>query len=1225
MKSKINPFVSAGLPSAALFIVACSGLCHADTITSIATGDWLTATPWGNAAAPSAANDYTIDGETLFTANSGGTSARNLSFTGNNLTISSGQLEFRRTHQGTDNLIVPNFTLAGGAIWFRNNNGSGNNTYWQMNSAIDFSNSTTSTIELYGGQFEVYAYLNQALTGSGNINVITDRADSNDNRSALHAKGANSSFSGNWTVSSVDTGTSDRANLHASAANALGTGTVTLSTRGVLNVSVANGIDSLAGVTLNDLLAALNLNNNAWTNTAAALTVTNGTVNIGTAAASIGSLSQALGTINVTAGNGLATPLTLAGDATFTGGSIAVALQAITPGTSYDILSYGGILSGTPTINVTGDSGRLTPAITNPAGKFVLGFTGSVGDLTWKGNVDSNFNNNSTANFDNGGTADVFRNFDNVLFDDSATSTTPTLVGTLSTGGLTFNSTADYTLGGAGSLSVASINKSGSGTLTISNTTANTYAGNVTITGGTLKAGVATALGAAVVGGGTYVSGGGTLDVNGMNLGAELVTISGTGVGGNGAIINSGASQSQTLRFVTLTGDASIGGAVRWDIRGNTSATLNLDGHKLTKVGANYIPVVGTNVTSGDIDIDGGILGFSTTTTVNGTGTIKANTGGSLEIAYGTNAANITRAIVLNGGSLTSISGTNGANSNISLAADAIFGGDAGTLTLGGIISESGGARTLTKTGTSTFILTNSANSYSGSTVVNNGILQVNANQALGTGTITIGQTDTSASNHALQLNGATIDNNIESRYEYTNFLGTITALGGTTSTINGDVTVYPSVSTNFRGGRLASSGASSVLRLMGELNVAGTQNYIAHRDGTVEYGGGASTSYGLGVTGTARLAADNGIGSGVNVMLGVSGNANLDLNGFSTVIEAVTQSGNTTTVTNTAATASTLTLGSTTDRIYPGTIANGTGGVSIVKQGTSTLTLAGANTYAGTTTINGGTLRVNGSLAIESAVTVAPNGTLGGTGTVNGPITITGSIAPGTSAGRLLTYETTFQPGSQYAWEIANWTGDNSAFADWDMLDASVLNFNNTTANKLTIRISGGAAGFTESSKTFAIASAFDPVTTFDAGAIAIDASAFIGTGTWAVQQNGNVIELVYTAGAGNTYAVWAATHAGGQAANLDYDNDGVANGLEYFMGVTTPGFTANPAIINGKVTWPMSATFTGSYVVKTSTDLVTWTTASTGIVETPGVSVEYTLPVGDTKRFARIEVTVP
>ena len=52
--------------------------------------------------------------------------------------------------------------------------------------------------------------------------------------------------------------------------------------------------------------------------------------------------------------------------------------------------------------------------------------------------------------------------------------------------------------------------------------------------------------------------------------------------------------------------------------------------------------------------------------------------------------------------------------------------------------------------------------------------------------------------------------------------------------------------------------------------------------------------------------------------------------------------------------------------------IANGASAANLVKAGSGTLTLSGANTYTGTTTINAGDLTVSGSLHDSTAVTIA-------------------------------------------------------------------------------------------------------------------------------------------------------------------------------------------------------------------------------------------------------------
>ena len=119
--------------------------------------------------------------------------------------------------------------------------------------------------------------------------------------------------------------------------------------------------------------------------------------------------------------------------------------------------------------------------------------------------------------------------------------------------------------------------------------------------------------------------------------------------------------------------------------------------------------------------------------------------------------------------------------------------------------------------------------------------------------------------------------------------------------------------------------------------------------------------------------------------------------------------------------------------------------------------------------------------------------------------------------------------------------------------------------------------------------------------------------------------IALVQTGGAFANFAAWADANAPGQSTDQDHNHDGVANGIEYFMGKSGNDFTANPGIAaNGTVTWPKSPAFSGSYVVQTSADLLEWAdvTDDTTQVTKNSDSVVWKRPVGPECRFVRLLV---
>ena len=554
--------------------------------------------------------------------------------------------------------------------------------------------------------------------------------------------------SGSLTLSAVIAGTGSLTKngdggLILSGANSY-SGTTTLS-GGTLEIdgtqSGAGALTTSAGT----VLAGNGTNNSA--------VVVNGKMDPGSASA-MGTFN-ADGGLTLNSGSTLhfdlsaATPsisdsINVVGDLHLNNNSITVNING-TPqnGASYLLFTYSGSLSGSFNPAIAGTHFTTALDTSNP-GYVYLNITSSSGsDLDWASVSDPTWDSITTNWLNlNSSLPSQFFAGDTVLLDDSnGVVTALTIASGVSVvpSVITDNATNNYfTISGAGHISgSASIVKSGPSTLAIN--TANTFSGTVDVQAGTLQTGNGAALGTTA--GGTTVEAGATLDINGQNLGGEVITINGAGVGGAGALINSGAAQAQAFRSINLGSDATIGGASGATIGVNNSggaASLN-GAFNLTKVGANQLTLQNfTTVDAGlqNIDIQQGIIEFSGITPGMGdpTFTNTVETGAELSFSAGSVAWN--KQFVFNGnGTTTTVNNGTSASTELDgpvvLHGNCVFNVGGTSLTVTNTISGDGG---VIKNGGSPLIFTGPT-TYTGDTTLNSGALRLQGTADISTST----------------------------------------------------------------------------------------------------------------------------------------------------------------------------------------------------------------------------------------------------------------------------------------------------------------------------------------------------------------------------------------------------------------------------------------------------------------------------------------------------------
>jgi fibronectin-binding autotransporter adhesin len=548
---------------------------------------------------------------------------------------------------------------------------------------------------------------------------------------------------------------------------------------------------------------------------------------------------------------------------------------------------------------------------------------------------------------------------------------------------VTLNSTTANSLMFASGVTAANIGSlasaAGAGNITLSdgtnpvtltagiNNSAQTYNGAMSGSGGFVKVGTATQTfaGANLYSGATAVNNG-TLAITGTGLTSTSLQL-----GGGTLQVNNAAAALNFTGGTTLNGGASgitdtAGSAALGAITRNVGSTLNLTltvsnvtsstgtaSTILTDAGAAYA-TVGQDWAAKNAG-NTNIVGLST---IAGgyTNTTASALSGNADVAAGVDTTlggdatitslrfNQAQARTINLGSSTLTTGGILNTTTVAGNASIITGGTVkgaagkdlvviqnntstgGTLTIGSLIADNGGATGLTKAGGGTLVLTG-ANSYTGTTRVNAGSLQFSTLANLGTGPIV--------------LNGGTLQYATGSTVDLSTRSLTFTpgngSLGGSIDTNGNNVTFANVIGTGSTGSFIKTGAGTLTLNAANAVNTGNNPFIGTQVSGGVLQLGNANTVQ----NGTLIVAVNNGLAFS---------------SGIGTFNIGALAGGNNFALTDTAAAPVTISVGANNlPTSYNGNLS---GAGSVVKTGTGVLSLGGAGgTFTGNVTINSGVL----------------------------------------------------------------------------------------------------------------------------------------------------------------------------------------------------------------------------------------------------------------------------
>ncbi|MEI6238977.1 MAG: autotransporter-associated beta strand repeat-containing protein [Planctomycetia bacterium] len=599
-----------------------------------------------------------------------------------------------------------------------------------------------------------------------------------------------------------------------------------------------------------------------------------------------------------------------------------------------------------------------------------------------------------------------------------------------------------------GTSTATSIQKSGSGTWTLSGS--NSYTGTTTAANGVLRLDSAFALpggiGASSGSSGLTINGGMVGLGNGdflRPLGTGSSAVQWTGAGGFAAYtadraVNLGGSSATVTwasgNFVP-NGSALVLGATTADRTITLQNPIDLNGAVRTVQ-------VDDGTAAVDASLGGAVAGSSGGLTKTGAGTLRlavANSfGGTTTVSAGTlllsdanalqNSTLATGGVAFDsavGGNAFTLGGLSGSgaisllNNAGSPAAIALtVGGNGGSTSFSGLLS---GAGSLTKAGAGNLTLS-SSNSFTGGVTLSSGTITLGNARALGTGTTTLAGGRLNLANLVV-ANTLNVTGSTQIGFSGNNLSSAAPVIGSGTLTIT-------------------SADASPGAILLGSFDsFSGQVNVTAGEFRPATQMTNARVN--LVGTSTSSLAAYLQDGYVGNAAIGeLSGNQFSALRGGNGAVTYVVGGLNTSTE-------------------FAGSIVTTSATTSFTKVGTGVFTLSGSNGYTGATlisggrldigstgrinstsgiTINGGDFKYNSATTLSSGITFSGSGgTLSGTGTIGSSVAVgtNAILSPGNSPGtQAFSAGLAFNPGGTYVWELNALTG--TAGTNWDLLNVT-------------------------------------------------------------------------------------------------------------------------------------------------------------------------------------------